>query len=234
MLIEFEKFILGIRPHKDVLNEAMYSLTLDGRRTSLAEIKDLRKKERNSSRFWGRSDRLYEQASFFGTSPDSENKKLAEKLLQEAGEWFKAEQEVIAKAINERLGGGPNFQFEQTAVWKEFDGIKNLAILGGEPFAVMDYPIAAVGFANLGWEIELGLGTRADTDGSWNYSQGAIQVGKDLLDGKKFKIDSEYASEDIYRYHGGAKMRVHWNMNVKGIEEWKGKFYMADGTILAF
>jgi len=150
MIIEFEKFILGIRPDSEILKEAMYKLTLDGYPTSLGEIENLREKEKASAKFWGRSDRLYDQASYFATSPDLKDKEMAEKLLREAGEWAIAEQKVIAEAINSRVSGGYDLQFEQRPPWKEFDRLKEL-LKHGEIVAVLDYPIVAVGFARLGW-----------------------------------------------------------------------------------
>jgi hypothetical protein len=232
MIIEFEKFILGIRPDSEILKEAMYKLKLDGNPTSLGEINDLREKEEARAKFWGRSDRLYEQASYFGSSPDLKDREMAEKLLCEAGEWAMAEHKVIGEAINSRVTGGYDLQFEQTPPWKEFDRLKIL-LKHGEVVAVLDYPIVAVGFTRLGWKIEMGQGKRADMDGSWEYAEWAVKMGKDLLDRRKFEANYMSCGDGLNRKYR-PRMRVDWSFNPGGVKDWWGKQFMALGTILMF
>jgi hypothetical protein len=207
-------------------------LTINGCPASLGEVKDLRNKERAEAKFWGRSDRLWDQAAFLSTSDPV----TAEKLAREAGEWSKAERGVIAAEVNKRVGGGPCRDIEEInnrKGWKEFDRLEQLAKKGQE-YAAMDYPIVAVAAMGLGSVLTLGEGKRADQMGSHRFPEYAVEEAKEMLDGQNMNVDDDCIPDSLKQYGRsyGAGLRVHWYYSRRGERTWGGKKYFALATVL--
>ena len=223
MIIDFEKFRLAIRPHKDVLREEMYVCHVDGSPADYAEVKAIRQAETNSSKFWGHSSMLIEQAAFWHTQGDEA---LAQATLSEGLEWAAAERQVINDEVSRRTRVAQNLDFKKSGPWTEMKRVDDLAKLG-EEIATVDYPLAKVAWGFKGFDVELGKPEFL------NAKANAQAVLVDGLIGVDLTLNRISAPEDLdKKYRPG--MRVYFNQKTGEVPEWGGKDIFALGIIRTF
>ena len=219
MIIDFERFQLGVRPHKDQLMEDMYDLTLDSRPSGYHEVKEAQQRATKLVGLLGKSQILVSQAAFFASNLGGDDRQFAEQLLEEASGWGEAERDAVNNGMGRRIGGGFNPEVESSRSWREMERVDELARLGQE-VCVIHYPILSVTWAWEGWNVEFG-----EVNG--------VEAVPGELNGSKITVDRLSGSDELDKKYR-PDMRVYWRKEVGGRSEWGGREFFALGIIRTF